>query len=536
MRYAILAGLLVLASCAVPEPCVAQCGERVCGLDPVCGEPCGSCFDDERCSDAGTCEVICDTADCGPDGCTFDVDVRPVNLSVTVDWPSRPPGVRQVLTLFPSHAAHDAPSLQIPVAGGAIPAGVWDIYVGEHWGPMARIARHQVVDGDTTLEPPTILGARINAVPGWYALREPDTGRLLADLEAIEGERVDFNGPPPYYLRAWQGTFDVFWLRDGILGDEELLAESFTIDTFVGATLPVPPPFGSWRVEVIWNGAAIPAGPYARFVDQRQRAGVFDRWIEHRYGYFLARDVVVRAGEETIVQATFDAAQVSIEYRDTVSSGSSVFLGFEAYGADGVLEGIYKTYVHETEPGLFRGAIELPFGAYTVNVSDENRDVGLGVADIVVDGDVDTLSIERRSVAVTVDISYDGVAQPQSALLLQRMSAAGKRASVLARDGALVDAGLHRAYLADSGAFLQERVVDDTHAHLAYDLDMVRVRGTRGTTNRAQVGEAIFELGTEATSAFELQVPAGKYDVAAEFGGVMVPVGNCVLLDDTESP
>ena len=42
-------------------PCTPECGDRVCGPDPVCGEPCGECTGDfELCSDEGKCEKNCD--------------------------------------------------------------------------------------------------------------------------------------------------------------------------------------------------------------------------------------------------------------------------------------------------------------------------------------------------------------------------------------------------------------------------------------------------------------------------------------------
>jgi hypothetical protein len=36
--------------------CVPECGARLCGLDPVCGQTCGSCDAGEACSPAGACE------------------------------------------------------------------------------------------------------------------------------------------------------------------------------------------------------------------------------------------------------------------------------------------------------------------------------------------------------------------------------------------------------------------------------------------------------------------------------------------------
>ena len=42
-------------------PCNPECGDRVCGPDPVCGESCGECTGDwEICNSAGQCEETCD--------------------------------------------------------------------------------------------------------------------------------------------------------------------------------------------------------------------------------------------------------------------------------------------------------------------------------------------------------------------------------------------------------------------------------------------------------------------------------------------
>ncbi|OQC37378.1 MAG: Serine/threonine-protein kinase pkn1 [Deltaproteobacteria bacterium ADurb.Bin058] len=52
-----------------PDPsCTPACGDRVCGLDPVCGESCGSCSSPNTCTE-GQCECIkdCSGRVCGPD-------------------------------------------------------------------------------------------------------------------------------------------------------------------------------------------------------------------------------------------------------------------------------------------------------------------------------------------------------------------------------------------------------------------------------------------------------------------------------------
>ena len=42
-------------------PCTAECGERECGPDPICGESCGECSDEwDVCNSMGKCEKSCD--------------------------------------------------------------------------------------------------------------------------------------------------------------------------------------------------------------------------------------------------------------------------------------------------------------------------------------------------------------------------------------------------------------------------------------------------------------------------------------------
>jgi len=68
-------------------PCKAECGERVCGPDPVCGETCGDCTGDfELCSDSGTCEKNCDLDPFDSDR-TVDINLETVNISgeITLD-------------------------------------------------------------------------------------------------------------------------------------------------------------------------------------------------------------------------------------------------------------------------------------------------------------------------------------------------------------------------------------------------------------------------------------------------------------------
>jgi len=53
-------------------PCIPNCGDRVCGLDPVCGESCGLCKSGQHCDADGQCKEDkcvpnCTGRVCGPD-------------------------------------------------------------------------------------------------------------------------------------------------------------------------------------------------------------------------------------------------------------------------------------------------------------------------------------------------------------------------------------------------------------------------------------------------------------------------------------
>ena len=67
------------------EPCVPQCGARVCGVDPVCGQPCGTCTDPTtRCNDTtGQCDTFCDLTALTQSG-AHDFDLETVSVSGTV--------------------------------------------------------------------------------------------------------------------------------------------------------------------------------------------------------------------------------------------------------------------------------------------------------------------------------------------------------------------------------------------------------------------------------------------------------------------
>jgi len=62
-------------------PCSPECGDRVCGPDPVCGESCGECTGDwEACSAGGQCEKTCDLEPINADK-VLDIDLETYNVS-----------------------------------------------------------------------------------------------------------------------------------------------------------------------------------------------------------------------------------------------------------------------------------------------------------------------------------------------------------------------------------------------------------------------------------------------------------------------
>lgn len=526
IRYALLFGFLTLASCAVPEPCIAQCGERVCGLDPVCGEPCGSCFDDETCSDAGTCDVICDTADCGPDGCTFDVDVKRVQIAATIDWPGRPGGYTPALAFFPAHGASTTPAFVSD--GDSLPAGIWDIYVAAYrGGPLAPLERHRVIDADTTFTP-TIRSARISADPGTYLLREPGTHRLLATLATIVGDRVDWEGPPPSYIHAWQGVFDVSFARIatdtsyGQPADTEVpLVAGFVVDSFSDARLPSLPS-GRFDVDVTWNGE--PVALSTPYFSPEQRVGTFDVPVEHEHGFYLARNVVVREGETTRVEVHLTAPTSGIEYLNPRISGPSTTVTLDGYDGNVLISRYTARLTADGERGSFRGLAAVPPGTYWVDGRS-----------YVVDGW--PLFINHEAVALTLDVAFDGVSQGDT-LFLERELVPGRFTTIPVefRSGDIVKPGTYRVRLSSGGAIVAERiVVDAEHTAYAIDVDMVRVRGASGSWSAVSFDDVWFSTPDDVTT-YDAMVPAGRQDVGIEWSWTNVPVGHCVLLDDTESP
>jgi len=78
-------------------PCTPECGDRVCGLDPVCGESCGECTGDwEMCNDNGQCEKTCDLDPIETDT-TVNINLETINISgeITLDGSIAPNNTKQ---------------------------------------------------------------------------------------------------------------------------------------------------------------------------------------------------------------------------------------------------------------------------------------------------------------------------------------------------------------------------------------------------------------------------------------------------------
>ncbi len=85
----VTAGQETWCSLGLYAECTPDCSGRECGVDPECGEPCGSCGAEETCGPTGQCEPVacpvdCSGRDCGPDPeCGAPCGVCPAELVCT---------------------------------------------------------------------------------------------------------------------------------------------------------------------------------------------------------------------------------------------------------------------------------------------------------------------------------------------------------------------------------------------------------------------------------------------------------------------
>ncbi|MFH1809466.1 MAG: hypothetical protein ABIJ09_12025, partial [Pseudomonadota bacterium] len=83
---------LSIDSTGCQQACAPQCGTRQCGPDPVCGAACGTCSDDEICSQDGQCDpapACLSSQDLCAAGCTLDINPMLVTLNGSVHWDGR---------------------------------------------------------------------------------------------------------------------------------------------------------------------------------------------------------------------------------------------------------------------------------------------------------------------------------------------------------------------------------------------------------------------------------------------------------------
>ena len=72
------------------QSCTPQCGTRECGLDPVCGNSCGTCGANSTCSHLGICE--CDFVECDGACCAAVLFSAGTGRFVPVCYRAIPPG------------------------------------------------------------------------------------------------------------------------------------------------------------------------------------------------------------------------------------------------------------------------------------------------------------------------------------------------------------------------------------------------------------------------------------------------------------
>lgn len=91
--------------------CIQNCGDRVCGPDPVCELSCGTCPEGQTCTSDGQCEPLgceedCSGLECGPDpvcgkwcgdcadnkGCDLEGKCVTLNKDCTDGWCVIPAG------------------------------------------------------------------------------------------------------------------------------------------------------------------------------------------------------------------------------------------------------------------------------------------------------------------------------------------------------------------------------------------------------------------------------------------------------------
>ncbi len=553
-----LLALLPALACAC-TPCEPQCDARTCGPDPVCGLPCGTCFDDEECSAGGTCTPRCSELHCDDTGCELELELREVELSGSVAWRGGPlaNGIFAIELHDPHALGPDdfaafvgsnegwEPAVVIPLDNGAtdyralVPAGHWNVYLRfEEWYAtftgLAPLAQHLDLRADATLDV-DVRGARLNVEPSTYVLREPGTGRLLYSQRAFEGT-----------LAAWQGTFDVYAYVAG--GSTTLLAPSFVVDRANGVSLPPLPRPGTLRVEATWNGEPFPiddvftegshsldlveATAVARSVTAP--SGMHDIHLVSdgpNRTALIVRDVVIAAERETTLQVDVQAAPVVVDLFSDEDFGEWTHL--EVRGD----QGSYSLAAAMVAPGHLRAAGELPVDIYQIG------DGAIVPEELVVVGPTEVAFVDRH-VEVPVAVSFDGVPHDEVEL---RLCDPGEQDIFYGGIGvrspsAEVHAQRYDVRLSTPWAVpLALGLAVDEQATLSFDLDTVVLRGDRPGRVRGLIFNADDGVALDATNAFALTVPAGVYGIDAivdepepRGGPWRVPVARCVLLDDSD--
>lgn len=193
-------------------------------------------------------------------------------------------------------------------------------------------------------------------------------------------------------------------------------------------------------------------------------------------------------------------------------------LPFIGYDDEGTRVSEYRVRM----TGVFRGQAQLPLGTYNVNGNE-----------VLVDGA--PMVFNWMPVAVSFDVAFDGVSQPDIELVFARE----ERPDTFpypnrVRSGAVLDVSRYRVILNNRAVIADNLLIDAQHTAFSFDVDVVTVSGAWGQCSSAIVGDvSVQPPAGEAT--YELVVPVGQYDVDIICGNI-ARVGNCVVLDDGTSP
>ncbi len=215
--------------------CTPECGTRKCGVDPVCGKPCGTCDAKSVCDDAsGQCVAICDLDPLTSDG-VLDLDLKTVSISGTVTLGGKPlpdnssNNVRAYLR-FVNSSTGDYVSVPLGATGPAtysttLPAGTYELVLAPQDAQYQTVLpplNHQVQQGlvlqtsgvkDVDLKTVKVSGTvTVNGQP----MAGNSSSNVRAYLRFVDGGGSDTlsvplgaTGAATYSTTLWAGTYDL---------------------------------------------------------------------------------------------------------------------------------------------------------------------------------------------------------------------------------------------------------------------------------------------------------------------------------------